>query len=178
MKKICFWSLSCDNPFLRPKLFFFPSKKANPHEKSTLKTLEVIEMFSQGGVKGQTGAVLVRGLLYTSSRNGDQSYSEKYAHGRESVGEVKPSVDHIDVIDVEKFGKRPRSSHNGITRPFQTVRKREEVDMFCSCWQIQKVFTNRWASFQTPGYPPTTTLMKFQYEEMRITCKSGSQPSQ
>jgi hypothetical protein len=34
-----------------------------------------------------------------------------------------------DVIDVEKFGKRPRSSNNGITRPFQTVRKREEVDM-------------------------------------------------
>ncbi len=34
-----------------------------------------------------------------------------------------------DVIDVEKFGKRPRSSNNGITRPFQTVRKREEVDL-------------------------------------------------
>ena len=34
-----------------------------------------------------------------------------------------------DVIDVEKFGKRPRSSNNGITRPFQTVRKRVEVDM-------------------------------------------------
>ncbi len=34
-----------------------------------------------------------------------------------------------DAIDVEKFGKRPRSSNNGITRPFQTVRKREEVDM-------------------------------------------------
>ncbi len=32
-------------------------------------------------------------------------------------------------IDVEKFGKRPDSSNNGITRPFQTVRKREEVDM-------------------------------------------------
>ncbi len=34
-----------------------------------------------------------------------------------------------DAIDVEKFGKRTRSSNNGITRPFQTVRKREEVDM-------------------------------------------------
>jgi hypothetical protein len=34
-----------------------------------------------------------------------------------------------DVIDVEKFGKRPRSSNNGITRSFQTVRKREEVDI-------------------------------------------------
>jgi hypothetical protein len=34
-----------------------------------------------------------------------------------------------DVIDVEKFGKRSRSSNNGITLPFQTVRKREEVDM-------------------------------------------------
>jgi hypothetical protein len=33
------------------------------------------------------------------------------------------------VIDVEKFGKRSHSSNNGITRPFQTVRKREEVDM-------------------------------------------------
>ncbi len=29
----------------------------------------------------------VRGLLYTSSRNGYQSYSEKYAHGRESAAE-------------------------------------------------------------------------------------------
>jgi hypothetical protein len=32
-------------------------------------------------------------------------------------------------MDVEKFGKRPLSSNNGITCPFQTVRKREEVDM-------------------------------------------------
>ncbi len=38
-------------------------------------------------------------------------------------------MDPDDVIDVEKFGKRPRSSNNEITRPFQTVRKREEVDM-------------------------------------------------
>jgi hypothetical protein len=30
---------------------------------------------------------LARGLLYTSSRNGYQSYSEKYAHGRESAAE-------------------------------------------------------------------------------------------
>ncbi len=34
-----------------------------------------------------------------------------------------------DTIDVEKFGKRSRSSNNEITRPFQKVRKREEVDM-------------------------------------------------
>ena len=34
-----------------------------------------------------------------------------------------------DAIDVEKLGKRPRLSNNGITRPFQTVRKRVEVDM-------------------------------------------------
>jgi hypothetical protein len=34
-----------------------------------------------------------------------------------------------DDIDVEKFGKRSHSSNDGITRPFQTVRKREEVDM-------------------------------------------------
>jgi hypothetical protein len=34
-----------------------------------------------------------------------------------------------DTIDVEKFGKRSGSSNNGITRPFQTVRKREELDI-------------------------------------------------
>jgi hypothetical protein len=34
-----------------------------------------------------------------------------------------------DDIDVEKFGKRPRSSNDEITRPFQKVRKREEVDL-------------------------------------------------
>ncbi len=34
-----------------------------------------------------------------------------------------------DAIDVEKFGKRSRSSNNEITRPFQKVRKSEEVDM-------------------------------------------------
>ncbi len=33
-----------------------------------------------------------------------------------------------DVIDVEKFGKRRRSYNDEITRPFQKVRKREEVD--------------------------------------------------
>jgi hypothetical protein len=32
-------------------------------------------------------------------------------------------------IDVEKFGKRTRSSNDEITRPFQKVRKREEVDL-------------------------------------------------
>ena len=30
---------------------------------------------------------------------------------------------------MEKFGKRPRSSNDEITRPFQRVRKREEVDL-------------------------------------------------
>ncbi len=34
-----------------------------------------------------------------------------------------------DAIDVEKFGKEPRSSNDEITRPFQKVRKREEVDL-------------------------------------------------
>jgi hypothetical protein len=34
-----------------------------------------------------------------------------------------------DAIDVEKFGKRPRSSNDEIARPFQKVRKREEVDL-------------------------------------------------
>ncbi len=33
---------------------------------------------------------------------------------------------------MEKFGKRPRSSNNEIARPFQKVRKREEVDMQCA----------------------------------------------
>jgi hypothetical protein len=34
-----------------------------------------------------------------------------------------------DSTDVEKFDKRPHTSNNGFTRPFKTVRKREEVDM-------------------------------------------------
>ena len=34
-----------------------------------------------------------------------------------------------DAIDVGKFGKRPRSSNDEIARPFQKVRKREEVDL-------------------------------------------------
>jgi hypothetical protein len=34
-----------------------------------------------------------------------------------------------DAIDMENFGKRTHSSNNGITCPFQTVRKREEVYM-------------------------------------------------
>jgi hypothetical protein len=51
------------------------------------------------------------------------------------VQQFKPSAEHMEChaqvvdIDVEKFGKRPLSSNNGITRPFQTVRKREEVDV-------------------------------------------------
>jgi hypothetical protein len=48
---------------------------------------------------------------------------------REMVQRSLESGQADDAIDVEKFGKRPRSSNNGITRPFQTVRKREEVDM-------------------------------------------------
>jgi hypothetical protein len=34
-----------------------------------------------------------------------------------------------DTIDLEKFGERSRSSNDEITRPFQKVRKREEVDL-------------------------------------------------
>ena len=34
-----------------------------------------------------------------------------------------------DAIDVEKFGKRPHSTNHEIARPFQKVRKREEVDL-------------------------------------------------
>ena len=48
---------------------------------------------------------------------------------REMVQRSLESGQADDAIDVEKFGKRNRSSNNGITRPFQTVRKRVEVDM-------------------------------------------------
>ncbi len=48
---------------------------------------------------------------------------------REMVQRSLESGQTDDTIDVEKFGKRPRSSNNGITCPFQTVRTREEVDM-------------------------------------------------
>jgi hypothetical protein len=34
-----------------------------------------------------------------------------------------------DTIDLEKFGKRSRSSNDEIARPFQKVRKREAVDL-------------------------------------------------
>jgi hypothetical protein len=34
-----------------------------------------------------------------------------------------------DTTDVEKFVKRIDTSNNGLTRPFKTVRKREEVDI-------------------------------------------------
>ncbi len=48
---------------------------------------------------------------------------------REVVQRSLESGQADDVIDVEKFGKWTRSSNNGITCPFQTVRKREEVDI-------------------------------------------------
>jgi alkyl hydroperoxide reductase subunit AhpF len=34
-----------------------------------------------------------------------------------------------DTTDVEKFGNRSHTSNNDLTRPFKTVRKREEVDI-------------------------------------------------
>ncbi len=48
---------------------------------------------------------------------------------REMVQRSLESGQADDVIDVDKFGKRSRSSNNWISCPFQTVRKREEVDM-------------------------------------------------
>jgi hypothetical protein len=48
---------------------------------------------------------------------------------REMVQRSLESGQPDNDINVEKFGKRSRSSNNGITCPFQTVRKREEVDM-------------------------------------------------
>ena len=48
---------------------------------------------------------------------------------REVVKRSLESGQPDDVIDAEKFGKRARMSNNGTTRPFNTVRKREEVDI-------------------------------------------------
>ena len=48
---------------------------------------------------------------------------------REVVKRSLESGQTDDDIDVEKFDKRARTSNNGLTRPFKTVRKREEVDM-------------------------------------------------
>jgi hypothetical protein len=45
---------------------------------------------------------------------------------REVVQRSLESGQSDDVIDVEKFGKWTRSSNNGITCPFQTVRKRDK----------------------------------------------------
>ena len=48
---------------------------------------------------------------------------------REVVKRSLESGQADDDIDVEKFDKRARTSNNGLTRSFKTVRKREEVDM-------------------------------------------------
>ena len=58
-------------------IFFFLQKKQTLVKKALWKTLE----------RHRNVFALARGLLYTSSRNGYQSYSEKYAHGRESAAE-------------------------------------------------------------------------------------------
>ena len=50
---------------------------------------------------------------------------------REVVKRSLESGHSDDVTDVEKFVKRTHKSNNGFTRPFRTVRKREEVDMRC-----------------------------------------------
>jgi hypothetical protein len=55
----------------------FPFKKSKPSWKK----------HSEKHWRHRNDFALVRGLLYTSSRNGYQSYSEKYAHGWESVAE-------------------------------------------------------------------------------------------
>ncbi len=75
-----------------------------------------------------------------------------------------------DAIDVEKFGKRPRSSNNGITRPFQTVRKREEVDM-----QWAKTFVSaglRMSFFDNPEVLKTV-LMTAECGQNYIRTKPG-----
>ncbi len=60
------------------KSIFFPlQKKQTLVKKALWKTQE----------RHRNVFALARGLLYTSSRNGYQSYSEKYAHGWESVAE-------------------------------------------------------------------------------------------
>jgi hypothetical protein len=63
----------------------------------------------------------------------------RYHLGLRSVSKKVQKSNHLriklesgqsdDAVDVEKFGKRPRSSDDEITLPFQKVRKREEVDL-------------------------------------------------
>ena len=56
---------------------------------------------------------------------------ERHEHDKIQVREVvKRSLESgkvDDTIDVEKFGKRTPTVNNGLTRPFKTVRKREEI---------------------------------------------------
>jgi uncharacterized protein YdhG (YjbR/CyaY superfamily) len=59
---------------------------------------------------------------------------------REMVQRSLESGQTDDVIDVEKFGKRPHSSNHGITCQFQTVRKREEVEMQLAKVVVSLVF--------------------------------------
>ncbi len=64
-------------PSLFHPYFFFLQKRKTLLIKALWKTLE----------RHRIVFALARGLLYTSSRNGYQSYSEKYTHGWESVTE-------------------------------------------------------------------------------------------
>ena len=48
---------------------------------------------------------------------------------REVVKRSLESGQDDDDIEVENFVKRTRPSNNGLTSPFKTVRKREEVDI-------------------------------------------------
>ncbi len=69
-------------------IFFFLQKKQTLMKKALWKTLlRHRNVFVWWGEGSQTGVTLDWGVQYTSSKNGDQSYSEKYAHGRESAGE-------------------------------------------------------------------------------------------
>jgi hypothetical protein len=75
-----------------------------------------------------------------------------------------------DAIDVEKFGKRTHSSNNGITRPFQTVRKREEVDMQ---WARAVVSAGLPMSFFDNPEVHKTVLMTAECDQNYMRTKPG-----
>ena len=112
-------------PFPRPKLFFSRSKKTHVKEKPRQNNLKTRRgkhwnVFVRRGEGHQTGATLVRGLPYISSRQGDQRSLEKYAHGRESQVEGWHKKLACIVVWVTTVGP----SSPGTTWGWETVRKR------------------------------------------------------
>ena len=75
-----------------------------------------------------------------------------------------------DAIDVEKFGKRPRSSNDEIARPFQKVRKREEVDLQ---WARAAVSTGLPMSFFDNPEVRKAVLMTAECGQNYIRTKPG-----